>query len=43
MLGLDTKIKCKKNGAKLTIYSPPITPANNPSEHAWVFKIENAI
>jgi len=41
MLGVDESVKTKKSGNKLTISIPEITPATNPSQFAWVFKIEN--
>ena len=43
MLGFDGKINSKKKGETIIIYIPAINPVNNPSDHAWVFKIENAI
>ncbi len=43
LLGFEGKVKAKKSGKKLTISIPNITPINNPSEFAWVFKIENAL
>lgn len=43
LLGFEGKIKAKKSGKKLTISIPNITPVNNPSEFAWVFKIEGAL
>jgi alpha-L-fucosidase len=42
MLGVEGNVKAKKSGNKLTISIPVVTPANNPSQFAWVFKIENA-
>ena len=41
MLGYDGKIKTKKSGEKLTISIPALTPANNPCDYAWVYKLEN--
>jgi alpha-L-fucosidase len=43
MLGYNGPVKTKTGGGKITITPPVITPANNPCNHAWVFKIENAI
>ncbi|QGY43524.1 alpha-L-fucosidase [Maribellus comscasis] len=43
MLGAEGNIKTKKSGNKLIISLPDITPLNNPSEYAWVFKIENIL
>ncbi len=43
MLGVEGSVKAKKSGSRLTIEIPTITPVNNPSEYAWVFKIENAL
>ncbi|MCF6358041.1 MAG: alpha-L-fucosidase, partial [Draconibacterium sp.] len=42
MLGVSGNVKVKKRGKKITISIPDISPKNNPSEFAWVFKIENA-
>jgi len=43
MLGVNKQIKIKKQGKKVTISIPEITPLNNPSEFAWIFKLENAL
>jgi alpha-L-fucosidase len=43
MLGFDGKVITKKKGNTMIIDIPVVTPAKNPSDHAWVFKIENAI
>ena len=43
MLGVTGSVKAKKSGSKLTLSIPAITPANNPSEYAWVYKIENVL
>jgi len=43
MLGYNGPVKTQTGGGKITITPPVITPANNPCNHAWVFKIENAI
>lgn len=41
MLGLDTNIQSKKSENTITIIPPVLSPRNNPSGYAWVFKIEN--
>ncbi len=43
MLGIDESVKAKKSGGKLTISIPAVSPATNPSQFAWVFKIENVL
>ena len=43
MLGVNESIKAKKTGNKFFISVPAISPANNPSTFAWVFKIENIL
>ena len=43
MLGVEGNVKSKKSGGKLTISIPAVSPPTNPSEFAWVFKIENAL
>jgi alpha-L-fucosidase len=43
MLGIEGDVKAKKSGDKLIISVPVVTPANNPSQFAWVFKIENIL
>ncbi len=43
MLGLAEKVNYKKSGSALKISVPDITPINNPSEYAWVFKVEGAL
>ena len=43
LLGYEGKLKSKLKNRKLTIQVPGITPANNLSDYAWVFKIENAL
>ena len=42
MLGVNEKVSFKKSGSTLKITAPQISPVNNPSEFAWVFKIEGA-
>lgn len=39
MLGFDGKIKTKSIGMGINITPPAITPANNPCDYAWVFKL----
>jgi alpha-L-fucosidase len=39
MLGLTSPVKTVYKNGKLIISPPVITPANNPCEYAWVFKI----
>lgn len=41
LLGFDGRVKHSTSGNNLTIVPPAITPANNPSQFAWVFKVEN--
>ena len=43
LLGYNGKITIRKSGSRLTLQPPPVTPVNNPSEYAWVFKIEDAL
>ncbi|NDP19557.1 MAG: family 16 glycosylhydrolase [Paludibacter sp.] len=43
MLGLDEKIKYNVSGGRLFITPPAVTPNNNPSEYAWVYKIKNSV
>jgi alpha-L-fucosidase len=42
MLGFEGMVKHSSSGNKLTIAPPVVTPANNPSKYAWVFKVSNA-
>ena len=42
LLGCNEIVRTKKSGNSVTIVPPVISPAVNPSEFAWVFKIENA-
>lgn len=39
LLGSDQKVRFKSSKGKLKITPPSISPANAPSEHAWVFKL----
>jgi alpha-L-fucosidase len=43
MLGFTGKVTYSGTGGSVKITPPPITPANNPCDHAWVFKLENAL
>lgn len=41
MLGYKGAVKARVKGGKLVITPPALTPANNPCQYAWVFKIGN--
>jgi alpha-L-fucosidase len=41
MLGYNGKVKYSISGNNITIIPPAITPATNPCNYAWVFKIKN--
>jgi alpha-L-fucosidase len=41
MLGYTGKVKYSLSGKKLIVSPPAITPATNPCQYAWVFKIIN--
>ena len=43
LLGYEGKINVHYSRGQLRITAPPVNPANNPSEHAWVFKLTNAL
>ncbi len=43
LLGTNAKTGFKKSGSKLIINIPQLSPVNNPSEFAWVFKVEGAL
>ena len=43
LLGVDSKVKFKKSGKSVKITAPTLSPISNPSQYAWVFKIENAL
>ncbi len=43
MLGLNGKVKHSISGNILTIIPPVITPASNPCQYAWVFKVKDGI
>jgi alpha-L-fucosidase len=40
MLGFEGKVSSKITGSGLTITPPVVTPANNPCNYAWVFRVE---
>lgn len=43
LLGYNGKVKYSNSGKKLIITLPAISPANNLSQFAWVFKVKNAL
>ena len=43
MLGYNGTVKYSASGNKLTIIPPMITPANNPCNYAWVFKVKDGL
>ena len=43
LLGLDQDVKYKKSGKTVKITAPQLSPNSGLNEHAWVFKIENAL
>lgn len=43
MLGYIGKVKFTVSKNKLIITPPRITPANNPCQYAWVFKLKNSL
>lgn len=43
MLGFSDKIKYSLSRGKLIITLPVVTPVTNPSNYAWVFKLEDAV
>ncbi|MGV8137253.1 MAG: alpha-L-fucosidase [Mangrovibacterium sp.] len=43
MLGFNGKVKFSSSGNKLIIIPPAITPATNPCQYAWVFKLTNVL
>ncbi|MEA5258531.1 alpha-L-fucosidase [Arcicella aquatica] len=43
MLGFKGAIKTSIKGDKLTIIPPALSPATNPSDYAWVYKIEGVL
>jgi alpha-L-fucosidase len=40
MLGYPGKIRYSLSGSKIKIFPPLITPANNPCQYAWVYKVK---
>jgi hypothetical protein len=42
MLGFSGKVKYSASGIKLTITPPALSPATNPCDYAWVYKVTNA-
>jgi len=43
LLGTSQKVSFTSTGGSVKIKPPVITPANNPCNYAWVFKIEGAL
>ncbi len=43
MLGLNSEVKTVYKNGKLSISPPMVTPANNPCNYAWVFKLEKVL
>lgn len=43
MLGFNGKISSKKSGNSITVIPPALSPTANPSQFAWVFKLENVL
>jgi alpha-L-fucosidase len=43
MLGFKGNVSSSASGGSVKITPPQITPANNPCDHAWVFKLENVL
>ena len=43
LLGFDGKIKSAVKNGSLQINPPVVTPATNPCDYAWVFKVEGAL
>ncbi len=43
MLGLPGQVRTRGGSGSITITPPTVTPANNPSDHAWVFRLENVL
>ena len=43
MVGLNAPITSNYKNGKLIIKIPNINPANNPSNYAWVFKLEGVL
>ena len=43
LLGSDIEVNYSQSGKLISIDVPAITPANNPGDYAWVFKLEGAL
>ncbi len=43
LLGFKGNVQYKKSGKTVTISIPNVTPATNPGNYAWVFKLENVL
>jgi alpha-L-fucosidase len=43
LLGINVPVKTRLSGGRLSIIPPSITPATNPCDHAWVFKLGQAL
>ena len=43
LIGLDQEVEFAFSNGRLVITPPVLTPANNPSHYAWVYKISNAL
>ncbi len=43
MPGYPGKIRFKQNAGKLTITAPALSPAENPCQYAWVYKLQGAL
>lgn len=43
LLGFKGNVSTTASGKGLTINPPQVTPATNPCDHAWVFKLENVL
>jgi alpha-L-fucosidase len=43
MLGFSGKVKYSVSGSKLTIIPPVLSPASNPSNYAWVYKVKKSM
>ncbi len=43
LLGFKGNVQYKKSGKTVTISIPNLTPATNPGNYAWVFKLENVL
>lgn len=43
LIGFNGKVKFASSGNKLTIIPPSISPATNPCQYAWVFKVKDGL